>query len=292
MIEPLKSSGRRPPDDLRNTISLFLTSQRSRIRPEKVGIEIPDGRRPRRVPGLRRSEVAELSGISLDYYIRMERGDLSGISREIIDSVSQTLHLDQTKRHYFQLLHQLSNNAYPPNRALPIRQVRPALQIMLNAMALPAWIINTSQDVVASNAYGRALYSPMFDLQDLPINQARFALLDPAARTFWREYEQTFRFSGPLLRRVVAENYYDPVLMQLIDELVSSSILFNVGWSTGDAVDNVAGIDKLHHPLVGDLDLNYEVMALEDTGLFLVVYFAEPGSESEQRLFLLRPVHA
>lgn len=242
----------------------------------------------RRVAGLRREEVALLTGVSVDYYVRLERGNLAGASESVLDSLARTLQLDDAERTH---LFDLARSAGPPprNRKQPAGSVRPAVQQVLDALAdAPAWVRNGRHDIVASNRMGRALYAPVFDDPRRPVNTVRFTYLNPKAHQFWRDYETIANDAAALLRLEAGRNPHDPELIRLVGELSTQSELFRERWASRDVVLHRSGIKRLHHPIVGDLDLNYESMELpSEPGLVMNVYTAPAGSPSADALLVL-----
>ncbi|MGI9821897.1 helix-turn-helix transcriptional regulator [Agromyces sp. Marseille-Q5079] len=273
-------------EDVRADIKEFLSSRRARITPEQAGLPAYGGNR--RVPGLRREEVAMLAGVSVDYYVRLERGDLAGASESVLDALARTLQLDDAEREY---LFDLARAAGPaPRRASkPKNTVRPAVQQVLDAIGdAPAWVRNGRHDILAANLLARALYSPVFDDPRRPVNTTRFAYLNPAAREFWRDYDQITHDAAAMLRLEAGRTPHDPDLIRLIGELSTQSELFRERWASRDVKFHRSGLKRLHHPVVGDLDLNYESMELpSEPGLVLNVYTAPAGSASADALKLL-----
>ncbi len=271
---------------MRADIREFLSSRRARITPDQAGLPAYGGNR--RVPGLRREEVAMLAGVSVDYYVRLERGDLAGASESVLDSLARTLQLDDAEREY---LFDLARAAGPaPRRASkPKASVRPAVLQVLEAFGdAPAWVRNGRHDILAANRMARALYSPVFDDPRRPVNTTRFAYLNPAAREFWRDYDQITHDAAAMLRLEAGRNPHDPGLITLVGELSTQSELFRERWASRDVKFHRSGRKRLHHPVVGDLDLDYESMDLpSEPGLVLNVYTAPAGSPSSDALALL-----
>jgi transcriptional regulator with XRE-family HTH domain len=275
--------------DTRAEIREFLTSRRARITPEAAGLPAYGGNR--RVSGLRREEVALLTGVSVDYYVRLERGNLAGASESVLDALARTLHLDGAEREYLFDLARNAANAGPlrSGREKPPAQVRPAIRQVLDAMAdAPAWVRNGRHDILAANRMGRALYSPVFDDPRRPVNTTRFTYLNPAAREFWRDYDQIADDAAAMLRLEAGRNPHDEGLIRLVGELSTQSELFRQRWASRDVKYHRSGRKRLHHPVVGDLDLDYESMELpSEPGLVMNVYTAPPGSPTADALALL-----
>jgi hypothetical protein len=272
--------------DVRTDVREFLSSRRARITPEQAGLPVYGGNR--RVAGLRREEVAMLTGVSVDYYVRLERGNLAGASESVLDALANTLKLDEAERQY---LFDLARTSGPGRRAAPKKPgpVRPAVLQVLDAMTdAPAWVRNARHDIIAANSMGRALYSPVFDDPRRPVNTTRFTYLNPAAREFWRDYDQIANDAAAMLRLEAGRNPHDPELIQLVGELSTQSELFRERWASRDVVFHRSGLKRLHHPVVGDLDLNYESMELpSEPGLVMNVYTAPADSPTADALKVL-----
>ncbi|WP_089961146.1 helix-turn-helix transcriptional regulator [Lentzea xinjiangensis] len=274
--------------DLRTEIKEFLSSRRARITPEQAGLPAYGGNR--RVKGLRREEVALLAGVSVDYYVRMERGSLAGASDGVIDAVASALKLDEAERdHLFHLARQ-SRAPGGRRRRRPAVTVRPALQQVLEAITdAPAWICNGRYDVLATNHLARALFSPVLADPRRPANIARFVYLDTqAARTFFVDYDRIVCDVAAKLRMEAGRNPHDEELIALVGELATSSELFRQRWASQDVRLHRSGRKRLHHPVVGRLDLDVEAMELPaDPGLLLTVYTAAAGTVTADGLALL-----
>ncbi|MFJ7948866.1 helix-turn-helix domain-containing protein [Streptomyces sp. NPDC096354] len=273
--------------DDRAEIKEFLTSRRARITPEQAGLPAHTGNR--RVKGLRREEVAVLAGISIDYYVRLERGNLSGASDSVLDGIAHALHLDDAERQYlYDLAHRAPTPA-PARHRTPATRLRPALQHMLDAITdAPAWIHNAHQDLLATNHLARALYAPLLADPRRPPNIARFIYLDPAAHAFLPDWDKAADDVAAMLRGEAGRNPYDKDLTDLIGELSTRSEIFRKRWANHNVRQHRTGPKKLYHPAVGDLELNFETMSLtSDPGLTLVIYPAVPDSPSADALRLL-----
>lgn len=267
----------------------FLRTRRDRITPEQAGI-ISGGHR--RVPGLRREEVAFLAGVSVDYYARLERGNLAGVSDEVLTSIATVLRLDDAESTY---LHDLVLAAQPVpaarrRKALQHNTIRPSLQRFLDSVTGSAvWIRNERSDFIAGNALGRAVYAPvMDDPASGGGNNARYAFLSPAARTYYTDWDQGCNDIVAGLRLAAGKNPRDKELSGLIGELITRSDDFSRRWAVHNVRFHRSGLKRLRHPLVGDLELTYEAMQLPDNpGWTLFAFTAEPGSPSDDRLKLL-----
>ena len=273
--------------DSRNEIRDFLISRRARITPEQAGLPVYGGNR--RVSGLRREEVAMLAGVSVDYYIRMERGNARGVSDSVLENLARALHLDEAERaHLYDLARAANNGARAPRRPAK-QQVRPAVQRLLDAMTMaPVYVRNGRMDVLAANRLGRALFAPLFGSPAKPTNLARFIFLDPAAPEFYQEWDRLASDTVALLRADAGRNPTDRLLSDLIGELSTRSDIFRVRWADHNVRQHRSGIKHFHHPVVGDISLAYESLELvADPGLVLNGYSAEPGTASEDALNLL-----
>jgi transcriptional regulator with XRE-family HTH domain len=276
--------------DHRSETRDFLTTRRARITPEQAGL--PAYGTGRRVPGLRREEAAMLAGVSVDYYTRLERGNLTGVSESVLESLARALRLDDAEReHLYDLARQA--NAGPrtarASRRRTTANVRPGVQRLLDAMTgAPAYVRNGRLDVLAANHLGRAVFAPLFPNATGRPNLARFIFLDPAAQDFYQDWEQLAEEVAALLRGEAGRNPYDRDLTDLIGELSTRSDHFRTWWAAHNVRMHRAGVKRLHHPLVGDLTLAYESMDLTaDQGLRLNAYSAEPGSPDQDALNLI-----
>ncbi|AGL14468.1 MmyB family DNA-binding protein [Actinoplanes sp. N902-109] len=268
----------------------FLSSRRARVTPQQAGLAVFGANR--RVTGLRREEVALLAGMSVDYYIRLERGNLSGASDSVLDSLSHALQLDDAERAY---LYDLARAVTAAERRPPAAtgRIRPAILRMLDAMTgLPAYIRNGRFDILAANSLGRALYAPVYEsplfAQRGPVNTARFLFLDPGSADFWPQWEKAANDSVAFLRTETGRSPHDRGLTNLIGELCTKSDEFAQRWARHEVKFQRSGLKQLRHPLVGELALPYEALDLPaDPGLRITVYSPEPGSPARQALDLL-----
>ncbi|WBB67725.1 helix-turn-helix transcriptional regulator [Micromonospora sp. WMMD812] len=267
----------------------FLTSRRAKITPERAGL--PDYGGHRRVAGLRREEVALLAGVSVDYYTRLERGNLTGVSDSVLEALVRALQLDDAERaHLFDLARAANTSAAAARgRRRPAPHLRPEVQRLLDVMTMaPAYVRNGRLDVLGANQLGRAVFAPLFDTVARVPNIARFVFLDPAAQSFYVEWDGVARDTVALLRAEAGRDPYDRALSDLVGELSTLSEVFRTWWAAHDVRLHRAGVKRLHHPLVGDLTLTYESMELTaDPGLRLNAYSAEAGSPAQEALNLL-----
>lgn len=265
----------------------FLKSRRDKVTPEQAGLPAHGSRR---VAGLRRGEVAMLAGVSVEYYTRLERGNLGGVSDSVLDALAQALRLDATERTHLYDLARAANTTPARARRRPTASgVRPTVQRMLDAMpTVPAIVRNNRFDFVAANPLGHALFSEMYADPTCHANSARFSFLTSAGRDFYLDWERVARNVVGALRVEAAKNPYDRELSNLIGELSTRSDAFRVLWGAHDVHVFREGLKRLRHPLVGDLELEHETMVLPDeSGLQVAMYSAAPGSASEDGLKLL-----
>lgn len=275
--------------DIRDDLGEFLTSRRAKLTPAMAGIPDYGGRR--RVPGLRREEVALLAGMSAEYYKRLERGQAAGVSEAVIDGVSRALQLDEAEHaHLADLVRTANAGAHPRRRTLSrTAHLTAGMQQTIDAMStVPVYVQNGRLDTVATNRLGHALFSEMLVGGQQPANAAHFVFLDPRAQTFYQDWDDNTRQIVAILRAEAGRSPYDRQLSDLVGELSTQSDLFRTLWGAHDVREHRTGLKSVHHPIVGDLDLTYQSMDLaSDRGLHMLVYSAEPGSVSAERLQLL-----
>jgi transcriptional regulator with XRE-family HTH domain len=274
--------------DNRSDARDFLASRRAKLKPEQAGLPIYG--KNRRVSGLRRDEVATLAGISVEYYTRLERGNLNGVSESVLEAVAGALQLDEAERaHLFDLARTASATTNTKRHRSVTQQVRPAVQSVLDSIVTaPAWVRNGRGDFLAANRLGYALYAPMFENPTRPANTARFTFLDPHATDFFPQWEKVANDTVGLLRAEAGRNPYDRDLTDLIGELSTWSEEFRTRWAAHNVRFHNTGTKKLHHPAVGDLELTYESLELTaDPGLTMHVYTAPKGSATQDSLNLL-----
>jgi transcriptional regulator with XRE-family HTH domain len=275
-------------DDMNNRSEVreFLTSRRARVTPEQAGLPTHGG--GRRVKGLRRSEVAQLAGVSVEYYTQLERGDVRGASESVLHAVADALQLDEAERAHLFDLARAANESPSARRRPAAARVRPGIQQVLDSQLSPAFVANGRGDMLATNRLARALFSPLFEDPARPVNIPRFRFLNPRAAEFFLDWESTATESVAAIRSEAGKNPYDKALTDLVGELSTRSAEFRTLWAGHDVRLHRTGVKRLHHPIVGDLELSYEVLELpSDPGLRLAIYAAEPGSPSHQALNLL-----
>jgi len=272
--------------DNSNEIKAFLTTRRAKITPEQAGLAHYS--RSRRVPGLRRSEVADLAGVSVEYYAQLERGNLAGVSETVLDALARALHLNDAERAHLLDLARAAGPARQRRRPAAQR-VRPSVARILDGMTeVPAFVQNGRLDVLAANPLAQALYAPLFTDPARPANFARFTFLNPHARTFLVNWERAADDTVAMLRTEAGRDPYDKALTDLVGELSTRSDDFRLRWAAHDVRLHRTGTKHIQHPVVGELNLSYEVMDLPaDAGLALVAFSAEAGSPTADALRLL-----
>jgi hypothetical protein len=278
--------------DQRSEIREFLTTRRSRVSPDQAGIPVSGDRR---VAGLRRGEVAALAGISVEYYTRLERGNLRGVSDSVLDAVSRALRLDDVQRTHLRNLATAANgSAARTSRRTPPSPVRPATRYLLAAMTMAAaFVRNSRYDILAANPLGRALYAPLFTAPlftapETPVNTARFVFLDERAPGFFVDWERVAADSVGALRVQAGLTPHDPALSALIGDLATRSDEFRVRWGAHDVYVHRHTSKRFRHPVIGEVELAVETMPLSgDPDQVLVAYSAAPGSPAEDGLRLL-----
>ncbi|HEY0217009.1 MAG TPA: helix-turn-helix transcriptional regulator [Cellulomonas sp.] len=276
--------------DNRDEVRDFLRSRRARITPDKAGL--PAYGTHRRVPGLRREEVAMLAGVSIDYYVRLERGNLAGVSESVLESVATVLQLDDAERQHLRDL----ARAATPSGARPRRRaaagptsVPLSVQAMLDASTgAPAVVRDDRLDILATNRLGRALYSELFTDPGRVANHARFAFLEPRSREFWIDWERAADDTVGALRSAAGRDPFDKALTALVGELSTRSTEFRTRWATHHVHLHTGGVKRIHHPVVGDLELMYDSLQIAAApSLTMLVYTAAPGSSTADALQLL-----
>ena len=271
----------------------FLISRRERITPVQAGLPAYGG--TRRVKGLRREEVALLAGVSIDYYVRMERGNLAGASDAVLDGVANALQLDEAERDHLFALARAAGPSATRRRRPAATAVRPVIRQVLDAITdAPAWVRNARHDILAMNALARALYSPVVEsgvagaTSKRPANTTRFLYLDPAADEFFIDYDLIARDAAAMLRLEAGRNPHDKDLITLVGELSTQSEPFRRHWASQDVKFHRSGRKRLRHPTVGELDLNFESLELpSEPELCLNIYTADPGTSTADGLKLL-----
>ena len=273
--------------ELKIEIREFLTSRRGRITPAQAGITAYGARR---VPGLRRSELANLAGVSVEYYTRIERGNLSGVSDNVLEALARALALDDAERaHLFDLARASQPASATRRRRTTAQQVRANVQWVLDSITgAAAFVSNGSHDILAANQLGEALWSPLYAGVDRPVNSARYLFLDPSAPDLYPDWERIANETVAIMRHTAGADPRDPRLSELVGELSMRSEAFRTRWASHDVRFHNSGTKRFMHPLAGELTLNFERFDLAaDTGLTMFTYTAEPGTRSAEGLDLL-----
>jgi transcriptional regulator with XRE-family HTH domain len=275
--------------DAKSEIRDFLTSRRARLTPDNVGLT-SYGRR--RVPGLRREEVAVLAGVSVPYYTRLERGDLAGVSDGVIEALARALELDDAERAHLRDLARAARPTGAPRRRRQRKPVvRPSVQRILDSMTEAAAAVHNARlDNLATNHLGRALYSDLFASArgSAVANNARYVFLHEGSREFYVDWDRAADDVVGILRSEAGRDPYDRDLADLVGELSTQSHEFRIRWAAHNVRLHYTGVKQLHHPVVGELTLTYDRMELPaDTGLSITTWTAEAGSKSEEALAFL-----
>jgi len=269
-------------DDIRE----FLVSRRANVTPAQAGIREFGGER--RVPGLRREEVAELAGVSLDYYTRLERGNIRGASASVLNAIARALQLNDVERaHLFDLARPTTPaGTQDDDRRHTTPAVRTSVQRVLDNLTVPAVVVNAQQDLVAANLMGRALHSPHFEA-DQP-NLARFIFLDSRARDYYADWPLACSLTAAMLRYQAGRDPLNSDLTALVGELSMRSPRFRRDWADQDVHEHRTGTKVYRHPAVGEVQVTYDVFAMPgEPGLSITTYTAEEGSETADKLALL-----
>ncbi|GHF21057.1 DNA-binding protein [Streptomyces morookaense] len=272
--------------DQRTELSEFLRSRRARLRPEDVGLTAYGARR--RVPGLRREELAQLAGVSVAYYTRLEQGRGQNVSASVLDAIADALRLDRAERDHLTHLARPAGRRTHTAAARPQR-VRPAVQNLIDTMEnVPAYVVGRRMDIIAWNRLACALLG---DFPAIPAQQRNMAwqvFLEPATRELYVDWESKAADLVAMLRLEAGRRPDDPRLTALVGELSVKSEEFRSLWAAHNVRDKCYGVKRLHHAVVGPLTLSCETLVLPaDPDQQLVTYHAEPGSESAESLRLL-----
>ncbi|HEX7277157.1 MAG TPA: helix-turn-helix transcriptional regulator, partial [Acidimicrobiales bacterium] len=260
--------------DNRQEVREFLTTRRARLTPEQVGLPTVGNRR---VPGLRRSEVATIAGLSVEYYARLERGQIAGASTGVLDALARALQLDETERAHLLDLARAADGiptSGRPRRRTPSKSAsRPSLQWALEAITHGvAFVRDSHQNLLATNTLGRAFYSPVIGDGGRTPNLARFQFLDPAARDFYPDWALFAEMCVGIMRTEAGRDPHDRELQDLVGELSTQSAVFRRLWADHNVRTHGAGTKRFHHPVVGELSLAYEELAITaEPGLVLMV---------------------
>lgn len=269
----------------RTELSEFLQSRRARLRPEDVGLHA-EAAGTRRVPGLRREELAQLAGVSVDYYVRLEQGRQVNASDQVLHALARALGLNETERAH--LVDVARPAPAPAASVIPKQRARKGIRLLLDGLADPAFLLGPRLEVLATNRMARTL---LCDFDALPLrerNHARWLFLEPANRELYLDWERVARSNVAVLRLAAGRHPDDAELAALVGELSVKSPGFARWWAAHEVTQLNHGTKRYRHPVVGQLTVSYEALALpDDPDQTLFVYSAEPGSASEAALRLL-----
>ena len=285
--------------DNRDEVRDFLTSRRDRLTPGQAGVPLYGGRR--RVKGLRREEVAMLAGMSTDYYTRLERGNLSGVSAPVLGALAQALQLDEAERTHLLDLAATASAADQTKRSAPggpgpgrprrsssPSHLREGLLRVLDSISAPAYVRNNRMDVLAANRLGGALFADVYAQGAAGFNLARYLFLDPRSRDFYTQWDVVARDCVAALRIEAGRNPYDRGLTDLVGEFSTRSEQFRTWWAAHNVKFHTTSTKTMRHPAAGELELTGEALTLPgDHGLTIITYTVEPHSASEQALNFL-----
>jgi transcriptional regulator with XRE-family HTH domain len=272
--------------DNRAEVRDFLTSRRARLTPDQAGLTLYGSNR--RVKGLRREEVAMLADVSTDYYTRLERGNLSGVSESVLEAVAAALKLDESERVHLFDLARAANSGSRRRRPTTRQQLRPGVQRILDSLSAPAYVRNNRLDLLGVNQFGRALLSDLYTAEATQPNLARYLFLDDRSRDFYADWSAVAKDVVASLRLQAGHNPYDRGLTDLVGELSTRSEEFRTWWASHTVRLHRTSTKRMHHPIVGDLELTGEALELPgDDGLTIITYTVEPGTASAEALQFL-----
>ncbi|MDX6537017.1 MAG: hypothetical protein QOD37_1358 [Gaiellales bacterium] len=265
-------------------LGAFLQARRGRVQPDQVGIQVY-GRR--RVSGLRREELASLAGVSVDYYVRLEQGRAVNPSEEVLDAIAQVLTLDETERVHLHRLGRPGRRRRRTDQAVEL--VRPGIARLLEGLdSVPAYVVGRRLDVIGWTSVGSALLGDFASLPRAKRNLARLVFFDSATRALLPDWDDVAQETVGLLRLAAGRNPNDPGLAALIDELLEAHEAFRRMWGDHEVAEMTSGTRRFRHPVVGDLTLSFEALAVpDDASQMLVIYSAKPGSADDSALRLL-----
>ncbi|GGX39463.1 helix-turn-helix domain-containing protein [Streptomyces fructofermentans] len=273
------------PLDRRAELSEFLRTRRARLKPEDVGL--PDFGRHRRVPGLRREELAQLAGVSVAYYTRLEQGNGRNVSAEVLDAIARALRL--TGAEHAHLTHLAKPKQHKRKPSARPQQVRVALRQLIDSFdGVPAYVVGRRSEILAWNRMAAAVFGDWSQVPAQERNWARMVFLNPDYRELYVEWEQKASDIVSVLRMDAGCHPDDARLAALVGELSVKSEEFRRLWATHDVKEKTHGVKRMRHPLVGELSLSFESFRLvDDEEQSMVTYHAEPGSPSAEALRLL-----
>ena len=272
----------------RHEVQEFLTALRARISPEKAGVTVFGGER--RVPGLRREEVAQLAGVSTAYYTRMERGDLGGVSESVLYALVNALQLTDVESDHLLDLARNATGTRRPSRAKLDTRLSPQLaQLIATMQDVPVVALSKLGDPLGSNPLGRALFPHLFPADAAPLNTARYLFLDPRSRDFYPDWDAVARESVSAMRLLAGHDPSDRQLAALVGELATRSTEFRTWWGSHSVRTHSTGTKRINHPIVGEMTLGYQTLTIQSApNVRLATYLAETGTSSADALDLLR----
>lgn len=271
--------------DNRGEVRDFLTTRRARITPEQAGLPNYGGKR--RVPGLRRTEVAALAGVSIEYYTQLERGNLGGASDSVLEALAGALQLDEAERAHLFDLARAASSPIRGGRRTSQSKIRASIYRILDALAAPAYIRNARMDILAANPLCYALYADILTPQILPLNLARFLFLDPRAPEFFVEWDTVADDSVAALRTEAGRSPLDRNLTDLVGELATRSDEFRTRWARHNVRLHRTSPKRIRHALVGEVQLTGDALELPGEGLTLITYTAPADSDAQEQLDFL-----
>jgi transcriptional regulator with XRE-family HTH domain len=262
----------------------YLMSRRANLTPEDAGLPRYDD--DRRVPGLRREEVAMLAGVSVDYYTKLERGNLQGASADVLDAIARALQLDDVERRHLFDLAGVAPTPTADAREPAASPVPPPIQRVLDSMTIPAIAYDTRQDVIATNLAGRALFAWMLEAERP--NMARFIFLDSRAPQFYGDWPLACSLTAAMLRYEAGRDPLNEDITALVGELSTRSPQFRTHWADRDVHEHRSGTKIYHHHEVGELELTYDVLAQPGApGISITTFSPEPGSATADKITML-----
>jgi len=272
--------------DNRTEVRDFLTSRRARLTPQQAGLPLYGSNR--RVAGLRREEVALLADVSTDYYTRLERGNLRGVSESVLEALASALQLDESERAHLLDLARAANASNRQRRTPPNQHLRPGVQRILDSIGAPAYVRNNRLDLLGVNRLGRALLSDLYTNDASRPNLARYMFLDARSQDFYDDWATVAKDVVSALRIEAGRNPYDRGLSDLVGELSTRSEEFRTWWASHNVRFHRTSTKQMHHPVAGALELTGEALDLPgDTGLTIITYTVEPATPSAQALQFL-----
>jgi len=276
--------------EVRPEVHDFLVTRRARITPAQAGLPTFDGRR--RVAGLRREEVASLAGISADYYARLERGNLRGVSDSVLDALARALQLDDTERAHLDDLARAANTTATsagnrPRAPKQAERIRRSVHGILAGFTLPAYVRDTELNILAANDLCVALYGDVLTADRLPVNLARFVFLDGRSTEFFVDWSTIADDVVASLRREVGRSPINRSLSDLVGELTTRSDEFSSRWARHDVRAHRSADKTLHNPIIGDIDLTGDALELAGDGLVIIAYTPKPDSRASEQLAFL-----